>query len=216
MDTGLQQLGRIDFSNFLDDPGANWHCFLSPSSPLERREKGRNTYASWLRSDRAGRKGLYIWLHGSPDSRRFRFIHVGLSKDGDSTIASRTIKHCQHAFSCDPTYQLRDHDNGFGCLEKVRPCDERGINLDYAERFLRQIRVLLLIPPEPVPKDIARMEGLIAHAAALAFGAGQITNTIGHVQRQQESDNFSLLAQRLNEVVPMLPEVNQNSSRNAL
>ena len=215
MSTELKQLDKIDFSGFLDECHAHWRCFFSQSSPLKGRQ-GQNSYAAWLGSNEAGQKGLYIWLHVLPDDQRFRFIHVGLSKGGKSTLASRTHTHCQNAFSKDPTYQLNVQDGKFGRLERVRQCNEKGVNQDFAKCFLDQIRVLLMIPPSGEHQDaIARMEGLIAHAAALALGTDQITNTMGRVQPPQECTKLWELVKRLNAVVPMLPEVNQNSSHSA-
>ncbi len=215
MSTELKQLDKIDFSGFLDECHAHWRCFFSQSSPLKGRQ-GQNSYAAWLGSNEAGQKGLYIWLHVLPDDQRFRFIHVGLSKGGKSTLASRTHTHCQNAFSKDPTYQLNVQDGKFGRLERVRQCNEKGVNQDFAKCFLDQIRVLLMIPPSGEHQDaIARMEGLIAHAAALALGKDQITNTMGRVQPPQECTKLWELVKRLNAVVPMLPEVNQNSSHSA-
>ena len=212
MSTELEQLDSIDFSGFLDGCHARWCCFLSPSSPLEgRSEKGRNSYAPWLRSKEAAQRGLYIWLHELPDGAppaeaRYRFVHVGLAKKGASTLASRTRVHCQNAFSKDPTYELRDHENGFGRLIRVRPRDQPGVDQEHAEQFLRQIHVLLLIPPKPDPCAIAQMEGLIAYAAAGALHEDQITNTMGHVQPPPEKTKLAELVKRLNDVVPMLPE----------
>ena len=215
MSTELKQLDKIDFSGFLDECHAHWRCFFSQSSPLKGRQ-GQNSYAAWLGSNEAGQKGLYIWLHVLPDDQRFRFIHVGLSKGGKSTLASRTHTHCQNAFSKDPTYQLNVQDGKFGRLERVRQCNEKGVNQDFAKCFLDQIRVLLMIPPSGEHQDaIARMEGLIAHAAALALGKDQITNTMDRVQPLQDCAKLRHLVKRLNAVVPMLPEVNQNSPHSA-
>ena len=206
MSTELKQLEPIDFSDFLDGYHARWCCFLSPSSPLEgRSEKSRNSYAPWLRSKEAAQKGLYIWLHKLPDRERFRFIHVGLAKHGDSTLARRTKEHCRNAFKIDPTYRLNAQNGKFGHLERVRPHVQPGVDQEYAEQFLRQIHVLLLIPPKPDPSAIAQMEGLIAYAAARALDEDQITNTIGHVQPPPEYTELRELVRRLNAVVPMLP-----------
>lgn len=212
MHIGLQKVGSIKFSDFLprSDVNKNWDCYLSECSPLAERKNGRNRYAAWLASEEAGREGLYIWLHVLPDGAcrigpRYRFVHVGLAKKGASTLASRTRMHCQNAFSKDPTYELRNHDNGFGRLKRVRSRDQPGVDQEYAEQFLRQIHVLLLIPPKPDPCVIAQMEGLIAHAAACALGEDQITNTIGHVQPPPECTELRELVRRLNAVVPMLP-----------
>ena len=214
MHIGLQKVGSIKFSDFLprSDVNKNWDCYLSECSPLAERKNGRNRYAAWLASEVAGRKGLYIWLHVLPDGAppaeaRYRFVHVGLAKKGASTLASRTRVHCQNAFSKDPTYELRDHGNGFGRLKRVRPHVQPSVDQEYAEQFLRQIHVLLLIPPKPDPCAIAQMEGLIAYAAAGAFDdEDQITNTMGHVQPLPDETKLAELVKRLNDVVPMLPE----------
>ena len=202
---------QIDFSRFLDGSGADmhWCCYRSKCSPLAGREHGRNNYAAWLGSEQASQKGLYIWLHALKDNNneRFRFIHVGLSKRGKSTLASRTRAHCRNAFTNDPTYELRVQHNAFGSLTKVGHHPERGINPVCAQTFLDQIRVLLLIQPNPDLDAIAKMEGLIAYAAALALGADQITNTMGRVKAPQECDKLWGLVKRLNAIVPMLPEI---------
>lgn len=216
MNTDLQRLRPIDFSGFLDKPCADpWCCFLSKCSPLVGREKGRNSYATWLNSEEAVKKGLYIWLHVLPDGKRYRFVHVGLAKKGNSTLASRIRTHCRNAFRIDPTYVLCVQDNDFGRLVKVEQHDERGINQQYAQQFLAQIRVLLLIPSKPDPCAIAQMEGLIAYAAACALGKVQITNTMGRVQPPQKCTKLWELVKPLNAVVPMLPEINQNSPHSA-
>ena len=219
MNKEFKQLGRIDFSDFLNARHAHWCCLLSLGSPLkERSDKGRNSYAEWLDSKAAKQKGLYIWLHVLPDGKRFRFIHVGLSKKGASTLASRTREHCRNAFAKDPTYLLSVQGDGFGCLERIpqRDCDAKGVNPDAAKRFLDRIRVLLMIPPCGEHEEaIACMEGLIAHAAALALGEIQITNTMDRVQPLQDCAKLRHLVKRLNAVVPMLPEVNQNSPHSA-
>ena len=96
--------------------------------------------------------------------------------------------------------------NAFGSLTKVGQHPERGIDPVCAQTFLDQIRVLLLIPPNPDPDAIAKMEGLIAYAAALALGADQITNTMGRVKAPKECDKLWGLVKRLNAIVSMLPE----------
>ena len=214
MSTELEQLDPIDFSGFLDGHHARWCCFLSPSAPLEgRSEKGRNSYAPWLRSKEAAQRGLYIWLHELPDGAppaeaRYRFVHVGLAKKGASTLASRTRVHCRNAFRIDPTYRLNAQDGKFGHLERACPNNERGVNQVFAKCFLDQIRVLLMIPPSDEHEDaVARMEGLIAHAAARALDGTQITNTLSRVRSPNGFTKFDKVVQRLNAVVLMLPEL---------
>ncbi len=130
---------------------------------------------------------------------------LSLVKHGDLTLARRTQEHCRNAFKTDPTYQLAAQDDGFGCLVKIGQHLERGIDPVCAQKFLAQIRALLLIPPKPDPDAIAQMEGLIAYAAALALGEDQITNTMGLVKAPQECDKLWDLVKRLNAIVPMLP-----------
>ena len=213
MHIGLQKVESIKFSDFLprSDVNKNWDCYLSECSPLAERKNGRNRYAAWLASEVAGRKGLYIWLHVLPDGAppaeaHYRFVHVGLAKHGDSTLARRTKEHCRNAFKIDPTYRLNAQDGKFGHLERVCPHVQPGVDQESAEQFLRKIHVLLLIPPKPDPCAIAQMEGLIAYAAACALGKDQITNTMGHVQPLPDETKLAELVKRLNDVVPMLPE----------
>ena len=209
----LQKVGSIKFSDFIprSDVNKDWNCYLSKCSPLAERKNGQNRYAAWLASEEAGSKGLYIWLHMWPDGARrigprYRFVHVGLAKHGDSTLARRTKEHCRNAFKIDPTYRLNAQDGKFGHLERVCPHVQPGVDQESAEQFLRQIHVLLLIPPKPDPCAIAQMEGLIAYAAACALGKDQITNTMGHVQPLPDETKLAELVKRLNDVVPMLPE----------
>lgn len=227
----LQPVDPIDFSDLLlpSDANSKWSCYLSMYSPLAGRKNGRNSFAAWLSSKEAGKKGLYIWLHVLPGGEqtgvRYRFVHVGLSKRGASTLASRTRAHCRNAFTTDPVYQLDVQDGRFGSLKEVAECGTMPCNKEeYVKRFLAQIHVLLIIPQSCKSEDVASMEGLIAdaegliaHAAGCALGKDQITNTLTKVRRpaekidMPETMRLNAVVKRLNAVVPMLPEIDPNS-----
>ncbi len=79
-----------------------WWCWLSPASPVrfesETEMPARWRYAEWLRAPELNAngvsrgKGIYLWLLDLP-SGHYRFVHVGISAEGESTLAERTKHH---------------------------------------------------------------------------------------------------------------------------
>ena len=216
--TGRPQLTKMDDFR-APDARTVWRCYLSDCSPLAKCIKdSRNSYAAWLGTDEARKKGLYIWLYTLSDDR-YRFVHVGLCKGGKSTLADRQKVHCRNAFKTDPTYRVNEQACAFGHLKR----DGNPINEEAARQFLDRIRVLLMIPEGGNGEDvIASTEGLIAYAAADAFGEGriergecQITNTLDKVRKPKDPASYTSVVRALNAVVPMLPERTHDRSRTA-
>jgi len=189
----------------------DWKCWLSEESPLSAREDNKNIYSDWLRLNVVKTHGIYIWLYQLQQDKRYRFIHVGLSKSGDSTVAERTKDHCRNAINGpDPTYRIDicNIENPFGGLIKI----DGKTHADEAERFISNIRVLILLPIFEMAdikqrsECIAQMEGCIAHTAAKIFRGGT-TNTLSKVRPSSHcpDETFPEMRDALNEIVEMFP-----------
>lgn len=176
-------------------------AWLSPSSPFVSMKSGRITYAEWVSNKESvvhGRKGLYIWV--MPRKGGFRFLHVGISVKGLSSLPKRTMAHCRNQFRIDPLHAY-DEMCEFGRLRKGGSV---GAASDVSD-FLKKIRVLYLIPDVDVSGDVIRsMEGLIAYAAAGSLGLDQITNTLSKV-RPPSLDRLPVVRDEINKIMPVFP-----------
>lgn len=202
-----------------------WRYWLHVDSPFVGRESksGRIEYAQWLKAggDPVDGKGVYIWLAKRPEGAGWRFVHVGISARGTSSLAKRTMAHVRNQFTVDRVHELKavPNDQGLGSLGE--PVNEDG-RLDAAGRFLKSLRVLYLVPEESGSVDpvrIRKMEGIIARAASHLFNRRgfirgvvdsecEITNTLGRVARydfQDRDAHFVEVAKALNCIEPMLP-----------
>jgi hypothetical protein len=171
----LERLEALDFPNDLCGAldGTHWGAWLSPSEPAtERKEQRRLEYAEWLQDKALGEKGVYIWTQVA-GSNLLRFIHVGVSQKGNSTLATRTKCHLRRQLSLcgstrDRIHRLAfDGTDEFGELGqdlRLRTCEEW---VPAANEFIRKLRVLYLIPPAGQSLDaIRKLEGVIAYAAS--------------------------------------------------
>lgn len=201
----------------------NWRYWMHLQSPFVGWEpaKCRIKYADWLKSDGypVSGKGVYVWLARRPGGEGFRFVHVGISAKGSSSLAKRTEVHIRNQFTVDRVHELTatPGDQGFGCLgEAISDPDRRR---DVANRFLASLRVLYLIPVGATADDARRirnLEGVIARAASRMFSRKdasgfelEITNTLSRVARYDalgKDAHFIKVAKALNGIEPMLPE----------
>ena len=183
----------------------SFNALLSPSSPLEKYIQPRRCeFARWLREEPLlGGKGLYIWL--LPRKGGLRFLHVGISAKGQSTLATRTKHHCRFAFHTDPLHEYDKDQGEFGLLKKRRGPYKRPDSTAVVS-FLTDIRILYLCPDKADDTSLIRpLEGALAHGARLAYGGdGQITNTLSKVTGHDDSI-CTLACQELNRVLPILP-----------
>lgn len=202
-----------------------WRYWSPVDSPFVARKSksGRIEYAYWLKAggDPLDRKGVYIWLAKRPGGSGWRFVHVGISTKGASSLAKRTMTHIRNQFTVDRVHELKaaPNDQGLGSLGE--PINDEG-RFDAAERFLKSLRVLYLVPEGSGPVDpvrIRKMEGIIARAASYLFNRRglirgvvdsecEITNTLSKVARydfQDRDAHFVEVAKALNCIEPMLP-----------
>ncbi|WP_132982832.1 hypothetical protein [Thermomonas haemolytica] len=202
-----------------------WRYWSPVDSPFVARKSksGRIEYAHWLKAggDPLDRKGVYIWLAKRPGGSGWRFVHVGISTKGASSLAKRTMTHIRNQFTVDRVHELKaaPNDQGLGSLGE--PINDEG-RFDAAERFLKSLRVLYLVPEGSGPVDpvrIRKMEGIIARAASYLFNRRglirgvvdsecEITNTLSKVARydfQDRDAHFVEVAKALNCIEPMLP-----------
>ena len=186
----------------------NWNCWLSPSSPVNFYDSRarRCQYASWLGDERGitSGKGIYIWLAPRPTANGYRFIHVGLSTKGGSTLAKRTKAHCRNQFNgMDRVHKLSG--TGFGTLGRDLSKTDEGICT--AIQFMNGLRVLYIEKPENVSElAVRRLEGVIACTAQQMLGEREITNTMSKVTAWGDClDGYIGVAEALNTVEPMLP-----------
>jgi hypothetical protein len=142
------------------------------------------------------------------DWQRWRFLHVGISAQGGSSLSERTMAHCRNAFDCDPLYEFDMSRGDFGFLGALKEKSDSNVI-----EFLNKIRVLFLIsPPGGGDKLIRLLEGALARCADMAYrsvygncvddasGKGcQITNTISKVARCN-SDDIMAVRDELNRV----------------
>lgn len=198
-----------------------WWCWLSPASPVrfepETEMPARWRYAEWLRAPELNAngvnrgKGIYLWLLDLP-SGHYRFVHVGISAEGESTLAERTKHHLRRQRVVkgkepgDRIHLWRDRPfPPYGSLgEDLRSnASERskaGVN------FLSKLRIMFIYPDPYVPErstgDIKRLEGLIARSAAYLLDTRdreeglywETTNTLGATQNPPETYNDRLPA----------------------
>jgi hypothetical protein len=192
-------------ANGLDVEARRFDVWLPKDSPFEKRDPtGRCVFATWLEDAQvAKRKGIYIWL--LPRRNGWRFLHVGISARGRSTLALRTKHHCRHAFLTDPLPEYCEQSSDFGAIK--RQPDGYKAPLDDIIEFLRKIRVLYLLCPENEQSRrlIRPLEGALARGASHAYGGDhQITNTISKVAQCDKSIS-ALTCKELNRVLPILP-----------
>ncbi len=198
-----------------------WKCWLSKTSPISTRKlKGRITYQDWVNNFKE--KGLYIWLQPRFDgSGLYRFIHVGISATGGSTLGDRTKAHCRNQFKVkdpDRVHRLQAGCGEFGSLgEDKRTSQDRDA---LASDFVRKLKILFICPTgmdassRDLPQQIRRLEGLIAYAASEAFSPEnkckakeekEITNTLGKTLRPEDERLLPKIRAVLNSVLPMMP-----------
>jgi hypothetical protein len=163
-------------------------------------------------------KGLYIWIAGD-GSGRHRFVHVGISERGGSTLARRTRVHLRAQLTFTDRIHRINWDlsaDEFGMLGPDLRTDE-ALRHEAAYEFLRNLRILFLLPDGDESRNRLRtLEGAISHAAAHLLDVSEerkseddweTTNTLSKHSRWAASpDNSRSIAELLNRCgVRMLP-----------
>lgn len=206
-----------------------WRYWTRMASPFKSKEKdGRVVPAEWVSTGHypMSGKGVYIWLAKRPSSDGWRFVHVGISAKGASSLAKRTVAHMRNQFTVDRVHELKSDNCGLGLGSLGPPIedgDQGDKRFEVACQFLGSLRVLYLVPDESEgvdPERIRKLEGVIARAASYLFNRKgtirgvndrelEITNTLGRVARYDFADrerHFVEVAKALNRIEPMLPD----------
>ncbi|WP_233888722.1 hypothetical protein [Paraburkholderia flagellata] len=192
-----------------NDGNPSWDCWLSDISPLWKfkQERERIVYAQWLDDIEIQRKGLYLWLQPRPGNlSAYRFVHVGISAEKNSTLVARTKRHCGNQFSVDRVCRLQEGCNGFGSLGD----DQRNSSnkIEIANEFMRNLKILFLCNSSSHPSSPAqlrRLEGLVAYAGADAFGENETTNTLSKTTRPSDETFYHSIRVEMNKILEIFP-----------
>ena len=154
-------------------------------------------------------KGLYIWAARNGDY--CRFIHVGISERGKSTVARRTKSHFRGQLNfTDRVHHIEWRDR-FGSLGKDLRNDKETRD-DAIRDFLSRLEIIYLFPQDNrANKGIRTMEGVISHAAAFLLdqepargkeSSWETTNTLSkHSQWKVTPQRAALVADMLNQCI---------------
>ena len=154
--------------------------------------------------------GVYLWLWPL-QNEEWRFFHVGMAKRG-STMAERTICHCQSAYRTDQIRQIPlegygplGPDTRGGKEKKEELSQEQIAQID---RLLATTRILFLRPDgvEDASEAIRQLEGAIYWAAVPALGADGVTNDAKPARLDFTEEEATAVRAWLNQMHRMIPD----------
>ncbi|MBO9717876.1 MAG: hypothetical protein J7507_13980 [Pseudoxanthomonas sp.] len=203
-------------------------------SEIPQRSGHRYRYPEWLGNldkaiskEKSRGKGLYIWAVNNDVADICRFVHIGISHKGGSTVAGRTKAHLRGQLRfTDQIRRIAWDGIRFGDLEPdLRQDPDPNKRAQAMSDFLRRLEIFYLFPEDEDSKNqIQYPEGAISHTAAYLLdyeprrtdeSAWQTTNTLSkHKQWEVDPERAARLATLLNEGfgITVLPTSPRRSS----